>query len=82
MNQIKVMAYKKKKLVFEAVKQDDGVFAVKTQPRKNGSWHTACECYCIDNRGNSMEMAQLIAKLLNENEMRGEIRIYEDNHYH
>jgi phage antirepressor YoqD-like protein len=60
------MASKKKKLVFEAIQQDDGVFAVKTQPRKNGSWHTACEC--ITHRGNAMEMAQLIARLLNENE--------------
>lgn len=53
---------------FEAVKEHNGPWTVKTQIRKGGNWYTVVEAYAVPGVGNSEEIAQRIAKLLNDQE--------------
>lgn len=53
---------------FEVVRNQDGTYAVKTQLRKGGSWHTAAECFCLPESIMAMgahEVAAVITKALN-----------------
>ena len=59
---------KKKQLIYEVVKEDDSVWAVKTQLTKNGHWYTAAETFCIPGRLDAKEMAETIAQCLNHRE--------------
>ena len=60
--------YMKKKLKFEAVKNEDGSMSVKARLRESGNWYTACDTFCVPYRFNAGELAEIIAKALNERE--------------
>lgn len=62
------MATKRKQLKFEAVRQENHQWTVKTQLRKNGAWHTVAETFCINGVMDAEETANFIAEKLNERE--------------
>lgn len=58
---------KRKPLVYEAVREDGGSWAVKTHYR--GMWYTAAETYCVPNGDlDAKQMAEIIAMCLNQRE--------------
>lgn len=51
---------------FEAVKEHNGPWTVKTQIRKGGNWYTVAETSCVPGVGDSKEIAEIIATILND----------------